>query len=38
MRFPMATVRQIARLAHVSPATVSRVLAGFPHVRPEIRQ
>ncbi|HEY3378930.1 MAG TPA: LacI family DNA-binding transcriptional regulator, partial [Armatimonadota bacterium] len=34
----MATIRQIAQLAKVSPATVSRALANHPHVRPDTRQ
>lgn len=34
----MAGVREVARLAGVSPATVSRVLNGHPQVRPELRQ
>ncbi|HEY3378038.1 MAG TPA: LacI family DNA-binding transcriptional regulator [Armatimonadota bacterium] len=34
----MATMRQIAQLANVSTATVSRVLANNPHIRPEVRQ
>ena len=33
----MATVRQIAKLADVSPATVSRVLNNYEHVRPDVR-
>ena len=34
----MATVRDIARAAGVSPATVSRVLNGHPHVAEELRE
>ena len=34
----MATVRQIAKLADVSPATVSRVLNNYEHVRPDVRE
>lgn len=34
----MATVRDVARAAGVSPATVSRVLNGHPHVAEEMRQ
>ena len=32
------SVRKIASLARVSPATVSRVLNNYPHVREEIRK
>lgn len=32
-----ATILDVARRASVSPATVSRVLNGRPHVRPEVR-
>lgn len=31
------TIKDIARRCRVSPATVSRVLNDFPHVRPDIR-
>lgn len=34
----MATLRQVAALAGVSAATVSRVMNGDPRVRPELRQ
>ena len=34
----MATVRDVAQVAGVSMTTVSRVLRGEPHVRPEVRQ
>lgn len=34
----MATLRQVAALAGVSAATVSRVLNGDPRVRPELRR
>ena len=34
----MPTVRQIAKLADVSPATVSRVLNNYEHVRREVRE
>lgn len=34
----MVTLRQVAVHAQVSPATVSRVLNGFPHIRPDVRQ
>ena len=32
------TIQGIADLAQVSKATVSRVLNGYPHVRPEVRE
>ncbi len=32
------TIQSIADLAQVSKATVSRVLNGYPHVRPEVRE
>src|SRR5690606_15535035 len=32
------TISKIAELAGVSKATVSRVLNGYPHIRPEIRE
>ena len=32
------TISEIAELASVSKATVSRVLNGYPHVRPELRE
>jgi len=32
------TLRQVAKLAGVSPATVSRVINSRPGVRPEIRK
>ena len=31
------TIQRVAELANVSKATVSRVLNGYPHVRPEVR-
>lgn len=34
----MATVRQIAKMADVSPATVSRVFNRYEHVRHEVRE
>ena len=34
----MARIKDVARRAGVSSATVSRVLAGKPHVRPELRE
>ncbi|BAS25886.1 LacI family DNA-binding transcriptional regulator [Limnochorda pilosa] len=34
----MASLRQVATLAGVSPATVSRVLNGHPHVSPDMRR
>src|SRR5579859_7344528 len=34
---PMASIKDVAELARVSTATVSRVLANKPHVRPEVR-
>lgn len=34
----MTSVRQLAKLAGVSPSTVSRVLRHAPYVRPEIRE
>lgn len=34
----MTTVRQLAKLAGVSPSTVSRALRGDRYVRPEVRQ
>ena len=33
-----ASIKEVAQLAGVSSATVSRVLAGKPHVRAEVRQ
>jgi DNA-binding LacI/PurR family transcriptional regulator len=32
------TIREVADAAGVSPATVSRVLNGYPHIREEVRQ
>ncbi len=32
------TLSEIGRRAHVSSATVSRVINGYPHIRPEIRE
>ena len=32
------TIQHIAELAQVSKATVSRVLNGYPHVRPALRE
>lgn len=32
------TIQRVAELADVSKATVSRVLNGYPHVRPEVRE
>jgi len=32
------TIQHVADLAEVSKATVSRVLNGYPHVRPEVRE
>ena len=32
------TIQRVAELAQVSKATVSRVLNGYPHVRPEVRE
>lgn len=32
------TIREVARRAGVSPATVSRVLNNYPHIRDEVRQ
>lgn len=32
------TINRIAELAGVSKATVSRVLNGYPHIRPEVRE
>ena len=32
------TIKQIAELSGVSKATVSRVLNGYPHIRPEVRE
>ena len=34
----MATIKEVAELAGVSIATVSRVLSDKPHVRPELRE
>jgi LacI family repressor for deo operon, udp, cdd, tsx, nupC, and nupG len=34
----MATIREVAKVAGVSTATVSRVLSGYPHVRPAVRE
>jgi DNA-binding LacI/PurR family transcriptional regulator len=38
MRTPRATVKDVAVLAGVSPKTVSNVLTGTVHVRPETRE
>lgn len=35
---PKVTVEEVARTAHVSRATVSRVLNNHPNVRPEVRE
>ncbi len=32
------TIKQIAELSGVSKSTVSRVLNGYPHIRPEVRE
>lgn len=32
------TINNIAELANVSKATVSRVINGYPHIRPELRE
>lgn len=34
----MSSMKDVAQLAHVSPATVSRVLSGHPSVKPETRK
>lgn len=34
----MVTIKDVARLANVSIATVSRVVNDYPHVRPEVRE
>ncbi len=34
----MITIKDVARAAQVSIATVSRVLNAYPHVRPEVRE
>ena len=34
----MITIKDVAREAQVSIATVSRVLNAYPHVRPEVRE
>ena len=34
----MASIKDVAKLAGVSTATVSRVLADKPHVRPEVKE
>src|SRR5450432_3121021 len=36
--YSVVTLRQVAQHAKVSPATVSRVLNGYPHIRPDVRQ
>lgn len=38
MRTKNLTLEKIAQLAGVSPATVSRVVNNYPHIRPEVRE
>lgn len=38
MKTKKLTIAQIAQLAGVSKATVSRVLNDYPHIRPEVRE
>jgi LacI family transcriptional regulator len=38
MRSKNLTLEKIAQLAGVSPATVSRVVNNYPHIRPEVRE
>lgn len=38
MRTKNFTLDKIAKLAGVSPATVSRVVNNYPHIRPEVRE
>ncbi|MBZ0286121.1 MAG: LacI family transcriptional regulator [Anaerolineae bacterium] len=38
MRAKSLTLEKIAELAGVSPATVSRVVNNYPHIRPEVRE
>jgi LacI family transcriptional regulator len=38
MRTKNLTLEKIAKIAGVSPATVSRVVNNYPHIRPEVRE